>query len=112
MTAPGLGSSDSASCTLLALRTWANGEAPPRPRWGDYGAANEDNGTFWIASEEIHNNCNFSTWVATAGHCGGTQADRSPVPGVGQPRKLGGCSATGRSRSLALCPLAEEAVAL
>src|SRR6185312_7108426 len=31
-----------------------NGEAPPpRPRWGDYGAADEDNGTIWIASEEI-----------------------------------------------------------
>jgi hypothetical protein len=62
-----------------------NGEAPPpRPRWGDYGAADEDNGTIWIASEEIHNNCDFNTWAGTAGHCG-PDPDRSPVPGVGQP---------------------------
>jgi hypothetical protein len=62
-----------------------NGEAPPpRPRWGDYGAADEDNGTIWIASEEIHNNCSLTVWEATVGHCG-PQADRSPVPGVGQP---------------------------
>jgi hypothetical protein len=53
-----------------------NGEAPPpRPRWGDYGAADEDNGTIWIASEEIHNNCSLSVWAATTGHCG-PQADR------------------------------------
>jgi hypothetical protein len=64
-----------------------NGEAPPpRPRWGDYGAADEDNGSIWIASEEIHNNCDFNTWVATVGHCG-PEPDRSPVPGVGQPEK-------------------------
>jgi hypothetical protein len=57
-----------------------NGEAPPpRPRWGDYGSADEDNGSIWIASEEIHNNCNLSTWAATAGHCG-PAPDRSPLP--------------------------------
>jgi hypothetical protein len=57
-----------------------NGEAPPpRPRWGDYGAADEDNGAIWIASEEIHNNCTLAVWEATVGHCG-TQADRSPLP--------------------------------
>ena len=57
-----------------------NGEAPPpRPRWGDYGAADEDNGSIWIASEEIHNNCNLTDWAATAGHCG-PAPDRSPLP--------------------------------
>jgi hypothetical protein len=54
-----------------------HGEAPPpRPRWGDYGAADEDNGSIWIASEEIHNNCSLGTWEATVGHCG---------PALGRP---------------------------
>lgn len=26
---------------------------PPRPRWGDYGAAAMDGGTLWVASEGI-----------------------------------------------------------
>jgi hypothetical protein len=87
MTAPGLGLQDGFSeyKYYSPFAPGPNGEAPPpRPRWGDYGAADEDNGTIWIASEEIHNNCSFSVWVATVGHCG-PQADRSPVPGVGQP---------------------------
>jgi len=87
MTAPGLGLQDGFSeyKYYSPFAPGPNGEAPPpRPRWGDYGAADEDNGTIWIASEEIHNNCNLSTWAATTGHCG-PQADRSPVPGFGQP---------------------------
>jgi hypothetical protein len=82
MTAPGLGLQDGFSeyKYYSPFPPGPNGEAPPpRPRWGDYGAADEDNGTIWIASEEIHNNCDFATWVATAGHCG-PQADRSALP--------------------------------
>ena len=57
-----------------------NGEAPPpRPRWGDYGAADEDNGSIWIASEEIHNNCSLGLWASTTGHCG-TQGDAARCP--------------------------------
>jgi hypothetical protein len=87
VTAPGLGLQDGFSeyKYYSPFAPGPNGEAPPpRPRWGDYGAADEDNGTIWIASEEIHNNCSLTVWEATVGHCG-PQADRSPVPGVGQP---------------------------
>jgi hypothetical protein len=81
-TAPGVGLQDGFSeyKYYSPFPPGPNGEAPPpRPRWGDYGAADEDNGTIWIASEEIHNNCPFAVWVSTVGHCG-TQADRSPLP--------------------------------
>ena len=81
-TAPGLGLQDGFSEYKFysPFAPGPNGEAPPpRPRWGDYGAADEDNGSIWIASEEIHNNCGLSLWAATVGHCG-TQADRSPLP--------------------------------
>jgi hypothetical protein len=86
-TAPGLGLQDGFSeyKYYSPFAPGPNGEAPPpRPRWGDYGAADEDNGSIWIASEEIHNNCNLSLYVATAGHCG-IQSDRRPIPDVGQP---------------------------
>ena len=82
LTAPGLGLQDGFSeyKYYSPFAPGPNGEAPPpRPRWGDYGAADEDNGSIWIASEEIHNNCNLTTWELTTGHCG-TQADRSPLP--------------------------------
>src|SRR3954469_5353259 len=81
-TAPGLGLQDGFSeyKYYSPFAPGPNGEAPPpRPRWGDYGSADEDNGTIWIASEEIHNNCSLETWAATVGHCG-PQADRSPLP--------------------------------
>jgi hypothetical protein len=81
-TAPGLGLQDGFSeyKYYSPFAPGPNGEAPPpRPRWGDYGAADEDNGTIWIASEEIHNNCSLAQWQATVGHCG-PQADRSPLP--------------------------------
>ena len=68
MTAPGLGLQDGFSeyKYYSPFAPGPNGEAPPpRPRWGDYGAADEDNGSIWIASEEIHNNCDFATWTAT-----------------------------------------------
>jgi hypothetical protein len=82
LTAPGLGLQDGFSeyKYYSPFAPGPNGEAPPpRPRWGDYGAADEDNGSIWIASEEIHNNCSLGVWAATAGHCG-PQADRSPLP--------------------------------
>ena len=82
MTAPGLGLQDGFSeyKYYSPFAPGPNGEAPPpRPRWGDYGAADEDNGSIWIASEEIHNNCDLGTWAATVGHCG-PAADRTPLP--------------------------------
>jgi len=35
---------------------------PPRPRWGDYGAAAVDGNTIWIASEYIAHACDYTTW--------------------------------------------------
>ncbi len=82
LTAPGLGLQDGFSeyKYYSPFAPGPNGEAPPpRPRWGDYGAADEDDGSIWIASEEIDNNCDLTTWELTTGHCG-PQADRSPLP--------------------------------
>jgi hypothetical protein len=45
---------------------------PPRPRWGDYGAATLDGTTFWLASEYIAQTCNFPTWLRDT-TCGGTR---------------------------------------
>jgi hypothetical protein len=87
MTAPGLGLQDGFSeyKYYSPFPPGPNGEAPPpRPRWGDYGSADEDNGTIWIASEEIHNNCTLPTWVQTVGHCG-PAPDR---PGPFEARRL------------------------
>jgi hypothetical protein len=81
-TAPGLGLQDGFSeyKYYSPFAPGPNGEAPPpRPRWGDYGAADEDNGAIWIGSEEIHNSCSLGVWAGTVGHCG-PQADRSPLP--------------------------------
>jgi len=36
--------------------------APPRTRWGDYGAAAVDGNGIWIASEYIAHSCNYTTW--------------------------------------------------
>ena len=35
---------------------------PPRPRWGDYGAAAVDGNSIWIASEYIAHACNYTDW--------------------------------------------------
>jgi hypothetical protein len=86
-TAPGLGLQDGFSEYKFysPFAPGPNGEAPPpRPRWGDYGAADEDNGSIWIASEEIHNNCTLADWEATVGHCG-PALDR---PGPFEARRL------------------------
>jgi hypothetical protein len=36
---------------------------PPRPRWGDYGAAAVDNGTIWVASEYIAQRCTLRQFM-------------------------------------------------
>jgi hypothetical protein len=77
-TAPGVGLQDGFT-EYKFYSPFSGNPPPPRPRWGDYGAADEDNGSIWIASEEIHNNCTFALWRATLGHCG-PQPDRSPLP--------------------------------
>lgn len=48
---------------------------PPRPRWGDYGAAAVDeNGDIWIASEYIAQTCTLAQYMtAPFGSCGGTR---------------------------------------
>ncbi|MFI6599739.1 hypothetical protein ACIBHX_26120 [Nonomuraea sp. NPDC050536] len=48
---------------------------PPRPRWGDYGAAAMDGRSIWIASEYIAQTCTLQQWLAgPIGSCGGTRA--------------------------------------
>jgi hypothetical protein len=47
---------------------------PPRPRWGDYGAAVPDGSSIWIASEYIGQTCTFDEWLTPPiGSCGGTR---------------------------------------
>jgi hypothetical protein len=47
---------------------------PPRPRWGDYGAAVPDGASIWIASEYIGQTCTLAQWLqAPIGSCGGTR---------------------------------------
>ena len=47
---------------------------PPRPRWGDYGAAAVDGGDIWFASEWIAADCTLAQYMAGAfGSCGGTR---------------------------------------
>jgi hypothetical protein len=46
---------------------------PPRPRWGDYGAAAVDGNTIWFASEYTAQTCNLSTFIASNFLCGNTR---------------------------------------
>ncbi len=47
---------------------------PPRPRWGDYGAAAVDGNSIWIASEYIAQSCSLDQWLtAPIGRCGNTR---------------------------------------
>ena len=47
---------------------------PPRPRWGDYGAAAVAGNNIWIASEYIAQRCTDAQYVADPfGTCGGTR---------------------------------------
>jgi hypothetical protein len=66
--AQGLGPADGFSGTAVF-----NAPNPPRPRWGDYGAAVVDGDNVWIASEYIAQTCNLSEYLATGGSCGGTR---------------------------------------
>ena len=48
--------------------------APPRTRWGDYGAAVVDGSNIWIASEYIGQTCTLAQYTTGAfGSCGGTR---------------------------------------
>ncbi|HMC71196.1 MAG TPA: hypothetical protein VKJ07_18710, partial [Mycobacteriales bacterium] len=49
------------------------GDGVARPRWGDYGAAAVDGSSIWIASEDIHQTCDFATYLATNFRCGSTR---------------------------------------
>jgi hypothetical protein len=47
---------------------------PPRPRWGDYGAAVVDGSNLWIASEYIGQTCTLAQWLSGPfGTCGNTR---------------------------------------
>ncbi|GAA0382035.1 hypothetical protein GCM10009530_36000 [Microbispora corallina] len=47
---------------------------PPRPRWGDYGAAAADGDAVWIASEYIGQSCSLAQYTAAPLlTCGGTR---------------------------------------
>ena len=47
---------------------------PPRTRWGDYGAAQVDGNSIWVASEYIGQTCTLDQWLAAPiGQCGGTR---------------------------------------
>lgn len=67
--AAGLGPDDGFSGTAVF-----NAPNPPRPRWGDYGAAVVDGSNIWIASEYIGQTCDLDTYVATGASCGGTRS--------------------------------------
>jgi hypothetical protein len=50
---------------------------PPRPRWGDYGAAVVDGSKIWMASEYIGQTCTFQQWLTMGpkfGSCGGARS--------------------------------------
>ena len=60
---------------------------PPRPRWGDYGAAQFDGTDLWIASEYIGQTCTLGEWLTDPiGLCGGT---RSGPGQLGHPHQPG-----------------------
>jgi hypothetical protein len=47
---------------------------PPRPRWGDYGAAVTDGDSIWLASEYIAQTCTLAQYLtAPIGSCSGTR---------------------------------------
>src|SRR5712692_2172814 len=73
--AEGVGPSDGFSGTFIF-----NFPNPPRPRWGDYGAAVVDGNSFWIASEYIGQTCTLAQYegapfggTGAFGSCGGTR---------------------------------------
>ncbi|MDQ6713466.1 MAG: hypothetical protein M3Z28_09820, partial [Candidatus Dormibacteraeota bacterium] len=67
--AEGVGPSDGFTGTF-----YFNFPNPPRPRWGDYGAAVVDGNSFWMASEYIGQTCTLAQYESGAfGSCGGTR---------------------------------------
>jgi hypothetical protein len=66
--ATGVGPDDGFSGTAIF-----NFPNPPRPRWGDYGAAVYDGTNMWIASEYIGQSCSLSEYMATGASCNGTR---------------------------------------
>ena len=46
---------------------------PPRPRWGDYGAAAVVGDQVWLASEYIGQTCDLDTFLSTSFTCGKTR---------------------------------------
>jgi hypothetical protein len=67
--AEGVGPSNGFSGTFIY-----NYPNPPRPRWGDYGAAVSDGNGFWIAAEYIGQSCTLAQYEAKPfGSCGGTR---------------------------------------
>lgn len=68
LAAQGLGPADGFSGTAVF-----NAPNPPRPRWGDYGAAVVDGSNIWVASEYIGQTCDLATYIATGAACGNTR---------------------------------------
>jgi hypothetical protein len=65
--AAGLGAQDG----FTEYKAYGN---PPRPRWGDYGAAAVDGDSIWIANEWISApGCSLAQYQATGFSCGGTR---------------------------------------
>jgi hypothetical protein len=46
---------------------------PPRPRWGDYGAAAADGADIWFATEYVAHSCGLTAYIADQ-TCGSTRA--------------------------------------
>ncbi len=64
---PGVGPQDGFS----GYKAYGN---PPRPRWGDYGAASVDGNTIWFAQEYIGQNCTLAQYESSPfGRCSNTR---------------------------------------
>jgi hypothetical protein len=48
---------------------------PPRPRWGDYGAAATDGNSVWLGNEYINQTCDLSTYLGTSFRCDNTRGE-------------------------------------
>jgi hypothetical protein len=60
---------------FTGYRAFGDPPGTTRPRWGDYGAAQVDGNSIWIASEYIGQTCTLAQYEATPfGSCGGTRA--------------------------------------
>lgn len=67
----GLGPQDGFS----EYKAFASNGQNPRPRWGDYGAADSDGASLFVASEYIGQTCTLAEYVAPLfGRCGNTRS--------------------------------------